>query len=395
MSRLVLATADADFEGRVRSAFEGDLDDEHLRYWRDDIVVNEPAHTIHHIAQKDVEVVALGPGLPPRTALELAQAFDTARPDISVVIVAEPSPELLRSALHAGARDVVSPDSPAPVLRAALDRAFEAVNARRTTALEDDTDTPRVILTLCPKGGAGKTTVSTNLALGLAHVAPGDVVIVDLDLQFGDAASALDLRPESTFTDAVRDFDRLDATRLKAHLTHHESGLFVLCAPTAPTDADELTVEHVERVLELLSSAFRYVVVDTASGLDEHTLAALGFATDLILLSATDVPAIRSTQKEIAALRVLGRPEQRWHFVLNRADAKTGLTIRAIESAVGVNVDIAIPSSRAVPVSLNQGTPVIESEPRAPVSLAMAQLVRRVGPEVNEGDRASFWRRGR
>ena len=111
------------------------------------------------------------------------------------------------------------------------------------------------------------------------------------------------------------------------------------------------------------------MVIDTASGLDEHTLAALEFATDLILISATDIPSIRSTQKEIDALRVIGKPDQRWHFVLNRADARTGLTIAAIETAVGINVDVAIPSSRAVPLSLNRGMPVIESDPRAPVSL--------------------------
>jgi pilus assembly protein CpaE len=156
----------------------------------------------------------------------------------------------------------------------------------------------------------------------------------------------------------------------------------------------------VQKVLQLLTEAFRYVVVDTASGLDEYTLAALEYATDLIVLSATDIPSIRSTQKEIDALRVLGRPEQRWHFVLNRADAKTGLTIGAIETAVGVSVDVAIPSSRAVPLSLNHGTPVIENDPRAPVSLAMAQLVRRMAPQLNgngNGDAkaSAFWRRGK
>ncbi|MET0628969.1 MAG: AAA family ATPase [Acidimicrobiia bacterium] len=399
MSRLVLATADTEFEGRVRSAFKGEFDGQ-LRFWRDELLTDEPNHMIRHLAQDGVEVVALGPGLSDESAIELARAFDSTRPDISVVIVAEPSTDLLQSALHAGARDVIAPDAPTPVLKAAIERAFEAANARRVAFEADEAalDAPRVIATLCPKGGAGKTTVSSNLALGLAHVAPGEVVIVDLDLQFGDVASALGIKPEGTFSEAVKNLAKLDATRLKANLTHHDSGLFVLCAPATPTEVDDLTVEHVQKVLQLLTEAFRYVVVDTASGLDEYTLAALEYATDLIVLSATDIPSIRSTQKEIDALRVLGRPEQRWHFVLNRADAKTGLTIGAIETAVGVSVDVAIPSSRAVPLSLNHGTPVIENDPRAPVSLAMAQLVRRIAPQMNgNGDAkaSAFWRRGK
>jgi pilus assembly protein CpaE len=100
------------------------------------------------------------------------------------------------------------------------------------------------------------------------------------------------------------------------------------------------------------------------------------------VLSATDVPCVRNTRKEVEALRQLSTPDQRWHFVLNRADARTGLNLAAIEKAVGLTLDVAIPSSRTVPVSLNQGSPLIISEPRRPVSLAMAQLVRRVAPEL-------------
>ena len=131
-------------------------------------------------------------------------------------------------------------------------------------------------------------------------------MIVDLDLQFGDVASALGIAPDATFTDATRSLDKLDATTLKANLAAHSSGLYVLCAPLTPTEADDVTTEQIDKVLKLLIESFKYVVIDTASGLDEHTLTALEFATDLILISATDIPSIRSTQKEIDALRAIG-----------------------------------------------------------------------------------------
>jgi pilus assembly protein CpaE len=400
MNRLVLATADAEFEARVRDAFKGELDGQ-LRYWRRGMLSN-PARVVEELTARGAEVVALGPGIPHDSALALARAIDHERPDISTVIVAEPSTELLQSALHAGARDVIAPEAPSQQLRSAFERAFGAAEARRNVFEAIDTDggeRGRVIVTVCPKGGAGKTTISTNLALGLARVAPEQVVVVDLDLQFGDVANALGLLPDATFTDATRSLDRLDATTLKANLVAHSSGLYVLCAPLTPTEVEEVGSAHVERVLTLLAQSFRYVVVDTASGLDEYALSALELATDIVLLSATDVPSIRSTQKEVAALRVLGKPDQRWHFVLNRADARTGLTIEAIETAVGISVDVAIPSSRSVPVSLNNGVPIIDGDPRAPVSLAMAQLVRLVAPQTSRaganGGGGSFWRKGR
>ena len=130
------------------------------------------------------------------------------------------------------------------------------------------------------------------------------------------------MKPDLSFADATRSLDTLDATSLKANLTAHpDEQLFVLCAPATPAEADELNVKQVERVIELLMESFKYVVIDTASGLDENTLAALEYATDLILLSATDVPSVRATLKEIDALRSIGNSHQRWHFVLNRADA--------------------------------------------------------------------------
>ncbi|HEY7105845.1 MAG TPA: AAA family ATPase [Acidimicrobiia bacterium] len=400
MNKLVLATADVEFEERVRTAFKGRVEGP-LRYWRDGMLGDGPARMIEELGHRGAEVVALGPGIPTDAALELARAIDHDRPDISTVIVAAPSTELLQSALHAGARDVISPDTPTPELRSAFERALDAASARRgafEATDEDEPETTRVILTLCPKGGAGKTTMATNLALGLAQLAPGDTVIVDLDLQFGDVASALGLAPEATFTDATRSLDKLDATTLKANLVAHSSGLYVLCAPLKPTEADDVTSDQIEKVIGLLTQSFRYVVIDSGSGLDEHTLAALEFATDLCLVSATDIPSIRSTQKEIEALRSIGKADQRWHFVLNRADARTGLTIPAIEAAVGISVDVAVPSSRAVPVSLNRGMPVIESDPRAPVSLAMSQLVRQVAPNADRptpSRNGGFFRKGR
>ncbi len=186
MTGLVLATENAEFEARVRDAFDGELDGP-LRYWRDDLL-DDPRECVRALANGGTRVVALGPGLSEDQALQLAQTFDEQRPDISVLIVAKPSTGLLRSALRAGARDVISPETPSAELHEAIERAFTTA-ANRGNADDDEGSDRRVIVTLCPKGGAGKTTLSSNLALGLAKAVPGDTVILDLDLQFGDVAS--------------------------------------------------------------------------------------------------------------------------------------------------------------------------------------------------------------
>ncbi len=249
---------------------------------------------------------------------------------------------------------------------------------------------PKIITVISPKGGSGKTAVASNLAVALAQRCPGRVVAVDLDLQFGDLATALSLTPEYTLAQLSRTA-QIDATTVKLFLTLHETGLFVLAAANDPAEADSITPAHISSILPLLAKTFDFVIVDTPAGLDERTLAAIERATDLLLVSSLDVTSIRSLKKAIDALDHLGIPAAR-HFVLNRADAKVGLDPSDAEKAIGMKIACAIPSTRAIPLSLNLGKPVVVSEPRSPVARQLQQLVQLFAPAVVQQQRKG-WRR--
>ena len=154
--------------------------------------------------------------------------------------------------------------------------------------------------------------MSTNLAIGLTAHAPQSTVLVDLDVQFGDCASALGLTPEYTLPDAVHGPASEDTMVLKTFLTQHPSGLYAVCGSESPAAGDTVTGEDVSRLLASLAREFRYVIVDTAPGLSEQTLAALDRATDVVMLTSMDVPGVRGLRKEIDVLRELlhdpGRP---------------------------------------------------------------------------------------
>jgi len=402
MSSLVLATPSEGFEDRVSRALATAPNGHasgHRRYWRDGLLAEDLNRIVDELVRSGPDVIALGPELEVDRALDLARAVDANRPDVVVVLIAEPSIQLLERALRAGARDVIAPDSSEDVMREAFVRALDAGSRRRTiSSLELAGPKRHVVSLLSPKGGTGKTTVSTNVALGLARQHPGDVVIVDLDLQFGDVGSALHLAPEHTFADIVRTPLALDATALKTFLTAHKSGLYALCAPATPADADIVTPAVVHRTVELLAGEFRYVIIDTGSGLDEPTLAVLDLCTDLICLTSTDVPSVRNTRKEIETLDQLGHITQRRHFVVNRADAKVGLSLEDIEATIGLGIDVAVPSNRAVPLAVNQGEPVLAGDPRNPASVSLAQLVDRFSPAeapMRDIRDTTRWRRSR
>lgn len=249
----------------------------------------------------------------------------------------------------------------------------------------------KVIVVISPKGGSGKTAVSSNLAVALAQRHPGRVVVVDLDVQFGDLETALSLHPERTLAQLSRS-SHIDATTVKLHLTPSEHGLFLLAGALDPVEAESIVGAHVPTVLSVLADNFDHVIVDTAAGLDEMTLRALECATDLLMVSSLDVTSIRSLRKAMTALDHIGVKAERG-LVLNRADSKVGLDPSDAEEAIGMRISCSIPSSRDIPLSLNLGTPVVLAEPRSSVAKQFQQLARIYSPVEADTSTRKGWRR--
>jgi Flp pilus assembly CpaE family ATPase len=268
-----------------------------------------------------------------------------------------------------------------------LERASLAAAGRRrglapgTSEHADRGERGRVIAVMSPKGGVGKTTVAINLAVGLGKTAPMSVVIVDLDLQFGDVASGLMLEPEHTITDAVVGAASQDSMVLKTYLTVHPSGIYALCAPRNPVEMEKITAEHVSRLLTQLREEFNYIVVDTAPGLGEHVLATLEQATDAVWICGMDVPSIRGLRTGFQILNELNlMPEQR-HVVLNMADRRGGLTLHDVEATISAPVDVVLPRSKSLPFSTNKGVPVLQDSSRDPAAKGLRKLVDRFRPD--------------
>ncbi|SFU02778.1 pilus assembly protein CpaE [Geodermatophilus amargosae] len=376
MSRVVLAGAGDDLRAAVVAAVDGDV--QVLPPGR---LPADPARLFELLIDGELpDVLLVGPLAPVHEVLTLAGRLDVQCPGISVVLLAEPTPELWQAAMRAGIRDLLPPGAEPADVAAAVERAGAAAADRRRVLrpLEETARfTGRVITLASPKGGVGKTTVATNLAVGLATASPQGTVLVDLDVQFGDVASALGLVPEYTLPDAVHGPANQDTMVLKTFLTRHLSGLFAVCGSESPAAGDTVTAEDVTRLLSALSREFRYVVVDTAPGLSEQTLAAIDSATDVVLLSSMDVPGVRGLRKEVQVLGELGMIPAGRHMVMNMADQKNGLSRRDVECAIGAGVDVVIPRSPAVPASTNQGVPILASNGKDPAARELRRLVAR------------------
>jgi pilus assembly protein CpaE len=343
--------------------------------------------------------------------LALAAVFVETYPATGILLVSDAPTELALPALRAGVQDIISPEATMEEFGAMVElintatqnrvRQFSEVPGEMTTA----TPKGRIISIMSPKGGVGKTTVSTNIAVGLAQREPGSTVIVDLDVQFGDVASALDLDPKHFIADVAHGAARYDSMVLKTFLTQHKTGLYAICAPSTPAQADEITPDDVTHLLEMLAAEFRYVVLDTAPGMSDTTLAALDKTTDLILLTSMDVPGIRGLRKELDTLATLGIHTETRQVVLNFADPKGLLTMDDVRATIKTQVDLTLPRTRATVNSINQGVPLLESGQRDPMTKQLNKLVDRLAATHQPAQhnaavktqtrRQSWWRRNK
>jgi len=385
MIDVLLVTASADIQERMYEATNGALLSLPLGPPPAD-----PAGVFGQLGEAaPPKVVVLDATVEPEATLELAARFDAQCPWIGVVLVSEPTPEMGLAAMRVGVRDILHPAADSSDIRQVLDRAVRAAEDRAllhngngaSSANDTPVGTGKVITIVSPKGGVGKTTVATNVAVGLARTAPRSTVLVDLDVQFGDVASALDLEPEHDLPDALTGPATRDTMVLKTFLTEHETGLFVLCGPRTPADADGISGQDVSRLLQMLASEFRYVVIDTAPGLSDHTLAALDRTTDLVLMTSMDVPGIRGLRKELDTLAQLKLTPDSRHLVLNFADPRSGLSVGDVEATIGTGIDVMLPRSKATPVSVNQGLPLLQSGVRDPMTKQLRGFVNRFTPE--------------
>lgn len=374
MSGFVIVSNSASFERKVRRA-AGKSGPAVTRYPAGGDDESFDAH-LAEILASDPDVILIGPGVPDRSATELAAAIDDTHPEVSVVIIAEATPERWEEALHAGVRDIVDPGANIGDLRSALRRARDVSHRRRKhlVGAAGGTGTPgRVITIVAPKGGAGKTAVATNLGVGLARMVPGNVALIDLDLMFGDVRSVLRLSPEYTIADLRRTTGEIDGTTLKVFLTRRD-GLYVLCGPPSPAEGEQVTEELVRATIDVLAQTMQYLIVDTSAGLSEQTLVALERASDIVLVCDLSVPAVEALAKLVHALDDLGLTASERHVVLNRADSRVGITLADVAGVIGAPIDVKLPSTRSVPVSMNRGQPMAEAYPRSAFSRQIAHF---------------------
>jgi pilus assembly protein CpaE len=349
--------------------------------------------------------------------VQFTQHLHAERPGVAVILLRHQyEPNVVTAALSAGVREVVA-DNPNALHEAyeRLRKAVLSVPAEQpsgpqldTTALVQDvrltdellggvvdpaaavTTDPavgpqmpeqfdrqsgKVITVFAPKGGTGKTTISTNLAAALYADGTRRVCLVDLDLEFGDVAISLGLTPVNTLADAVTtQVSGSISAALALLTTQYRPGLDCILAPIEPGDAEKIPTQLVSDLLNLLRETYEYVVVDTPSQLSEKVLAALDVSDHFVLLANPELPSLKNLRLTLDMLDLLGYKRDARAIVFNRADTAAGLSVTEVQDALKSEVAAEVPASRDVPWSINNGEPIVTAKPDHPVSVAIKEF---------------------
>ena len=329
------------------------------------------------------DVVLMSADLKPQDGFVTIQKMVTQVAGVSAVLVAiNPAPADFKKALRAGARDLLEVPVDKKELLAVLEGAAEVSKGKRTAlegiaahaAAQNGPKVAKRIVVFSTKGGTGKTFIATNLAAGLAATGKR-VALVDLDLQFGDAAIAMGLVPQRTMFDLVQGYTEFDAALMEDFMVKHKSGLSVLPAPLYPDEAEKITVEDIQAILQVVQSSYDYVVVDTPPFFEERVLVALDWADHVLLIASLDIPSVKNLKTVFRTMGLMAYPEEKLLILMNRAGSKVGLELSDVEKHLGRNVKVGISSSIDVPRALNAGEVLLLSKPGNKVSQELAKLV--------------------
>jgi pilus assembly protein CpaE len=304
-------------------------------------------------------------------AEELAAIREYTRAPL-ILLASGDSAGMLEEALEDSVADLI----PLPQLTENVVFAIRKACHHGRRAQNADGRRGRVITVFSPKGGVGKTVVSTNLAATFCKTMGKSTLLLDLDLQFGDAAIMLGLQPDKTIYDLVVAPGELDSEKLAGYTITHASGIDVLPAPLQPEDAELVTEGKLARLLEVARGSYDVIVVDTSPFFHGPMLATLDRTDDLLLLCGLDVPTIKNVRLSLQTLELLSFPSERVGVVLNRSNTNVGIQRAEVERALETKIRADLPSDRAVPLGVNRGKPVVLADPGADFAKAIAELAK-------------------
>ena len=321
-------------------------------------------------------------------AISLAERVIQRKPRTFVILLMEHmTMERMQMAIAAGCHNITALPDSARDLVDLVHRVYNAENDR-ILALDSNeraTWSSKIITVYGAKGGIGKTTIATNLAMTLT-AQKKKVALIDLDLLFGDVHVFLDVEPKETISDLMQENFKNSIDSVRAFMIVHSSGIHVLCSPKTPEYAETVSGERVQSLLALLRSYYDYIIIDTAVNFSDPTLAALEASTSILFVTGLEVSILKNSKMAMSVLDSLGQ-KKKVRIIVNRAVEINSITAADVRRILDAPILARIPSEYLVAVAaINQGQPFIQSAPKAKISIAINDIAEKLITDNDQYD---------
>jgi pilus assembly protein CpaE len=357
--------------------------------------VTTPADAVAAMRSKAADLI-VAEGLAASGAIASLRTATDGRVTPILVVAPAHDIEARIAFLEAGADDVIAGGFEPTELTGRV-MALLIRTGRAATDFASHAGNGEIIAFFSPKGGVGTTTLAVNTAVLLAGgsgskqapavpqstngvLPPSRVLLVDFDLQFGQVATHLNLMPRFDLAALASDDQSLEDSELaRTYLTTHSSGLNVLAAPSRPEADFRVSLEHLQRIVELMQPSFDHILVDLGSRLDSRSLWLLEQANAHVFILFPEIAALRSMSLLLAFLADTTPLKARSHLVINHIFPKELLKSRDVENLLRATPAAEVPYTEVEMIrSVNEGIPLVTSRPTLPAALAMRRLAQAV-----------------
>jgi len=398
----------SDSEGKIKVLIVDDIPEtrENLRkllFFESDIEVVGAATNgqegVDMAQELEPDVVLMDINMPGLDGISASEKITRRSPYTQVIIMSVQSEaDYLRRSMLAGAREFLIKPFSSSELITSVRRVYQLVADQKDRFQSTPTPdggggmgrphelqkTGKIVSVFSPKGGAGCSTLSINLAIALAKIASAKVAIVDASLQFGDISVLLNLHPKATIADLAPNADEIDTDLLERVMVEHSSGIKALLAPPRPEMADLVNAHALTKILEQMRKGFDITVVDMYSSLQDTVISVLDVSDLIVLITTPEIPSIKNARLFFEVTEALQYAPEKTQLILNKTDPRVGIRAQDIENNIKRKIHAQLPlDERTAIQAINQGVPYLIGGASSDLAKATARYAKKIHQTIS------------